>query len=60
VFRDYGVKKVVISYRGKIKHATVTVNPAMKAKAIGKGSKNLKLARDTINRHHDVQSVNIV
>jgi len=59
VFRNYDVKKVEIEQRGNVTHATVTVNPLFKAKAIGKAGKNLKLARDIISRHHKIESVNV-
>lgn len=59
VFRNYDVQKVEIEQRGNITHATVTVNPQMKAKAIGKDGKNLKIAREIISRHHKIESVNI-
>ena len=60
VFVYYDVKKVEIEQRGDITHATVTVDPKNKAKAIGKEGKNLRIARDIIARHHEeVQSVNI-
>ena len=60
VFVYYDVKKVEIEQRGNITHATVTVDPKNKAKAIGKEGKNLRIARDIIARHHEeVQSVNI-
>lgn len=59
VFRNYDVQKVDIEKRGSITHATVTVNPAFKAKAIGKEGKNLKIAREIISRHHNIESVNV-
>lgn len=59
VFRNYNVQKVEIEQRGSIKHATVTVDPKEKAKAIGKDGKNLRLARDIVVRHHEVQSISI-
>ena len=57
VFCYYDVKKVELEKRGNITHATVTVDPKNKAKAIGREGRNLKIARDIIARHHDVQSV---
>lgn len=59
VFRNYEPSKVEIEQRGNVVHATVTVNPTMKARAIGKEGKNLKIARDLINRHHRIESVNV-
>lgn len=59
IFRNYGVQKVEIEMRGSIQHATVTVDPKEKGKAIGKEGKNLRLARDIILRHHEISSVNV-
>jgi N utilization substance protein A len=59
VFSYYDVKKVEIENRGTIVHATVTVDPKNKAKAIGKEGRNLRFSRDIISRHHEVQSVSI-
>jgi N utilization substance protein A len=59
VFYYYEVKKVELEPRGNIMHATVTVDPKNKAKAIGKEGRNLKISRDIISRHHEVQSVSI-
>lgn len=59
VFSYYDVKKVEIENRGNIVHATVTVDPKNKAKAIGKEGRNLRFSRDIISRHHEVQSVSI-
>jgi len=50
---------VEIETRGNIVHATVTVDPAVKGRAIGKNGKNLKIARDLVNRHHNVQSISV-
>ena len=60
VFHIYGPQKVVIEQRGNnITHATVTVDPKLKGRAIGKAGKNLRLARDIVNRHHDIQSLSV-
>lgn len=59
VFHIYGSQKVVIEQRGNITHATVTVDPKLKGRAIGKAGKNLRLARDIVNRHHDIQSLSV-
>ena len=59
VFHSYGVKDVVLEERGNIMHATVTVDPAVKGRAIGKEGKNLRIARDVVNRHHNIQSVSV-
>jgi len=59
VFFIYNPTKVVIEQRGKITHATVTVDPELKGRAIGKAGKNLRVARDVVNRHHDIQSLSV-
>lgn len=59
VFYNYNVQTVVIENRGNIIHATVTVDPAVKGRAIGKNGRNLRIARDIVSRHHNVQSINI-
>jgi len=59
VFHPYEVENVEIESRGDVIHATVKVNPALKAKAIGRAGRNLKVCRDIINRHHEIQSVSV-
>lgn len=59
VFYAYNVKKVEIETRGKIIHATVTVDSKVKGRAIGKNGRNLKIARDIVNRHHNIQSISV-
>ncbi len=59
VFRNYDVKEVLIEQRGEIIHATVTVDAGKKGRAIGKAGKNLRLARNLISRHHNIQSVSV-
>lgn len=59
VFHVYGPQKVEIQKNNDINHATVTVDPELKGKAIGKAGSNLKVAREIIRRHHDIQSVNV-
>ncbi len=59
VFHPYEVENVEIETRGNIIHATVKVNPALKAKAIGRAGRNLKVCRDIINRHQEIQSVSV-
>ncbi|KYK27328.1 MAG: NusA protein [Candidatus Proteinoplasmatales archaeon SG8-5] len=59
VFHPYEVEKVDIESRGDVIHATVKVNPALKAKAIGRAGRNLKVCRDIIFRHHNIQSVSV-
>ncbi len=59
VFHPYGVESVELENRNNQIHATVKVNPVMKAKAIGKQGRNLKVFRDIICRHHDIQSVSV-
>ncbi|HEY5539148.1 MAG TPA: NusA-like transcription termination signal-binding factor [Thermoplasmata archaeon] len=59
VFRNYEVKKVEIEQRGDMKHATVTVSATLKGKAIGRGGRNLRIARDLISRHFPIESVSV-
>ena len=56
---EYSPQKVVIEQRGNITHATVTVDPKLKGRAIGKAGKNLRIARDIVNRHHEIQSISV-
>jgi transcription termination/antitermination protein NusA len=59
VFFAYSPKSVTFQPKGKGRHASVTVDPAWKARAIGKQGKNLKIARAILMRHSDVVSVNV-
>lgn len=59
VFHIYNPQKVVIEQRGNITHATITVDPKLKGRAIGKAGKNLRIARDIVNRHHEIQSISV-
>ena len=59
VFHIYEPKTVVIEQRGNVTHATITVNPELKGRAIGKAGKNLRIARDIVNRHHEIQSISV-
>lgn len=59
VFFAYSPQSVAFAPKGKGRHASVTVDPAWKARAIGKAGKNLKIARAILMRHTDVQSVNV-
>ncbi len=59
VFHPYEVENVELETRGNQIHATVKVNPTLKAKAIGRQGRNLKVFRDIICRHHEIQSVSV-
>jgi transcription termination/antitermination protein NusA len=59
IFYWYSPKKVDLMPKGKGRHATVTVDPAWKARAIGKAGKNLKVARAILLRHTDIVSVSV-
>jgi len=59
VFHTYQVQSVTIEMRGTIVHATVKVDPQSKGKAIGKNGKNLRIAREIVNRHHNIQSISV-
>ncbi|MHB1932715.1 MAG: NusA-like transcription termination signal-binding factor [Thermoplasmata archaeon] len=45
--------------KGRGQHATVSVDPAWKARAIGTSGKNLKIARSILLRHTDIVSVSV-
>src|SRR3972149_4569186 len=56
VFRNYDVRKVEIETReGDVVHATVTVDPLKKGRAIGRAGRNLRLFRALVARHHPLQ-----
>lgn len=59
IFYWYSPKRVEFGPKGKGRHVTVTVDPAWKARAIGKSGKNLKVARAILLRHTDVVSVSV-
>jgi transcription termination/antitermination protein NusA len=59
IFYWYSPVRVDLVAKGKGRHATVTVDPAWKARAIGKAGKNLKVARAILLRHTDIVSVNV-
>ncbi len=59
IFYAYEVKSVALAPKGKGRHATITVDPAWKARAIGKAGKNLKIARAILVRHSDIHSVSV-
>ncbi|HTT72755.1 MAG TPA: NusA-like transcription termination signal-binding factor [Thermoplasmata archaeon] len=59
IFYWYSPKRVDFAPKGSGRHATVTVDPAWKARAIGKAGKNLKIARAIAMRHSDVVSVSV-
>ncbi|MDI6887730.1 MAG: NusA-like transcription termination signal-binding factor [Candidatus Thermoplasmatota archaeon] len=53
IFYRYKVKDVKIE-EGR---AIITVDPLDKGKAIGKGSRNLKIARELVRRHYQIKSL---
>ncbi len=59
IFWPYGVQNVDIENRGTVIHATITVKPENKARAIGKHGANLDLARRIVNRHFEINSVSV-
>jgi transcription termination/antitermination protein NusA len=59
IFYWYSPKQVDFGPKGNGRHATVTVDPAWKARAIGKAGKNLKVARAILLRHSDIVSVSV-
>ncbi len=59
VFRNYGATKVEVEDRDGVAHATVSVDPTLKGKAIGRAGRNLRMAREIIGRHHPIKSVSV-
>jgi len=59
IFYWYNPKRVDFAPKGKGRPVTVTVDPAWKARAIGKQGKNLKVARSILLRHTDIVSVSV-
>jgi transcription termination/antitermination protein NusA len=59
IFFFYSPRKVEFAPKGQGRHASVTVDPAWKARAIGKAGKNLKIARAILMRHTDIVSVSV-
>lgn len=59
IFHQYRVLSVSFSEKAGRKHATVTVDPEEKGRAIGKGGRNLKVAQMLASRHTDLQSVSV-
>jgi N utilization substance protein A len=59
IFHNYKIKGVEIEKRGNKVHAIVSVESKDKGKIIGKDGRNLKLARDILIRHHDIEGLTI-
>jgi N utilization substance protein A len=59
IFHNFKVKDVQIEKRGDRVHATVFVDSKDKGKVIGKDSRNLRLARNILSRHYDIESLSI-
>ncbi len=59
MFQKYDVRDVAVEEREGVTHATVTVDPTKKGRAIGRDARNLKMARRLISRHHPIQSVSV-
>lgn len=59
IFHNFKIQRIEIERRGSKVHATVSVESKDKGKIIGKDGKNLKLARDILSRHHDIESLSI-
>lgn len=57
IFFAFSPRSAELLTKGKGRHVTVTVDPAWKARAIGKEGRNLKLARAILLRHTDIRSV---
>ncbi len=59
-FSQYGAKKVVINEEKGIKRAYVYVDPTKKPGAVGKGGKNVRMAKIVVRRHFDIDDVYVV
>jgi N utilization substance protein A len=59
IFHQYEVLEVALGEKAGRKHATVSVKPDEKGRAIGKGGRNLKVAQMLASRHTDIQSVSV-
>ena len=59
IFHNFKIQRIEIERRGSKVHATVSVESKDKGKIIGKDGRNLKLARDILSRHHDIESLSI-
>jgi N utilization substance protein A len=59
IFRSYNIKNIEIEEREKGLHATVSVETTQKGLAIGKDAKNLRVARELMSRHHNIDSVSV-
>ncbi|MEM0128549.1 MAG: NusA-like transcription termination signal-binding factor [Thermoplasmata archaeon] len=59
LFFAFHPRSVALTPKGRGRHATVTVDPAWKARAIGRGGHHLKIARAVLMRHTDVESVSV-
>lgn len=59
IFHNFKIKGIIIEERGNRTHATVSVESKDKGKVIGKDGRNLKLAKDILVRHTDINSLSI-
>ncbi len=59
IFFAFSPRGVEIVPKGGGRHATVSVDPAWKARAIGKAGKNLRIARAILLRHTGIDSVSV-
>lgn len=59
IFHHFKIRGVEIEMRGRRIHATVSVQSKDKGKIIGKDGRNLKLARDILGRHTQIESLSI-
>lgn len=57
VFHRYRVRNVILRREGDHFNVVVEIDPRDKARAIGAGGKNLKMAKDIIKRHHPVENL---
>ncbi len=59
-FSQYGVRKVEIMEEKGIKRAYIYVDPTKKPGAVGKGGKNVRMAKAVVRRHFDIDDVYVV
>jgi N utilization substance protein A len=59
IFHNFKVTGVDIKQKGTKTHATVIVNCDNKGNVIGKDGKNLRLAKEILKRHHNIEGLSI-
>ncbi|MEM3210773.1 MAG: KH domain-containing protein, partial [Thermoplasmata archaeon] len=57
LFYRFGVKEINIDKEGEEYKISVSVDPANKARAIGKNGRNLRTSREILSRYFNVSSL---